>query len=451
MTVTAGDTDEPTEQPGRRRERRAWYVYDWANSAFATTVIAVFIGPYLTNVTQAAADPAGFVHPMGLPVRAGAFYPYVVSLSVLLQVVVLPFVGALADRTGRKKQLLAACAYVGAFATMGLYFLAGERYLLGGGLFLVANVALGASLVVYNSFLPEISSPEERDRTSARGWALGYLGGGVLLLANLVLFLRHDAFGLSEGTAVRVSLASAGAWWAVFTVVPMAGLRRRTSASTAEGGTVAASVRQLGRTLSELRGYPHTLLVLIAFLLYNDGIHTVIALASTYGSEALGLRQTVLIGAILMVQFVAFCGALLLGAVARVAGTKRVLLVSLVVWTVVVGAAYALRRGEAVQFFALAFVIGIVLGGSQALSRSLFSHLIPSGGEGRYFSLYEISDRGTSWFGTFVFGIALQWTGSYRVAIVSLVVFFVVGIALLAAADVRRGIREVGNPVPPTI
>lgn len=433
------------------REIRGWYFYDWACSAFNTTVVTVFLGPYLTTVTQAAAGGEdGFVHPLGIVVRAESFFPYVISLSVLLQVLVLPFVGAIADRTRRSKQLLGLFAYIGAFATMGLYFLDGERYLLGGGLFVVANVAFGAALVVYNSFLPSIAGPDERDDVSARGWAFGYLGGGLLLALNLVLFTLHDQLGVSEGQAVRISLLSAGAWWALFTLVPMRRLREPQPAHTDEQGArvLAGGFRQLRATLRESRRYPRTLLFLVAYLLFNDGIQTVIALSATFGQEELGLGQTTLITAILVVQFVAFGGALLLGRFARTYGAKRVILASLVVWTVIVAAAYFLPAGRPLEFFALAVGIGLVLGGTQALSRSLFSQLIPRGKEAEYFGLYEISERGTSWLGTLLFGLALQFTGSYRVAIFSLVVFFVAGFAVLAKVDVRRAIIEAGNEVP---
>jgi MFS transporter, UMF1 family len=443
VTDATGDNEPAT---GKRREQRAWYVYDWANSAFSTTVVTVFLGPYLTTVTRTAAGSDGFVHPFGIPIRAESFFPYVVSVSVLIQVMVLPTVGAIADRTGRRRALLAGFAYGGALATMGLYFLRGQAYLLGGGLFVVANMAFGASVVVYNSFLPDIADPYERDRTSSRGWALGYLGGGLLLVANLVLFQRHAAFGLTEGEAVRISLFSAGAWWALFSAIPLLGLRDRPPRPLV--GSRSGSVRELWVTLRAARSYPRTLLFLGAYLLYNDGIQTVIALASTFGAEELGLPQPALIGSILMVQFVAFAGALLLGFAARRFGAKRIVLASLVVWMLVVVASYGLREGAVGQFFALAFVIGIVLGGSQALSRSLFSQLIPDGQHGAYFSLYEISERGTAWLGTFVFGVVLQWTGSYRAAIVSLVIFFVGGAVLLFGINVRRAIREAGNPVP---
>jgi UMF1 family MFS transporter len=169
-----------------RREQVSWYFYDWANSAFSTTVITVFLGPYLTSVAQSAADAQNYIYPLGLPVLADAFFPYMVSLSVLLQVFFLPILGAIADYSQLKKRLMGIFAYIGAFATMGMYFLEGNRYMLGGGLFLIANLSFGASIVCYNAFLPDIAGEAERDRVSSQGWAMGYLGGGLLLLVNLL-------------------------------------------------------------------------------------------------------------------------------------------------------------------------------------------------------------------------------------------------------------------------
>jgi len=210
-----------------RREQIGWYFYDWANSAFYTTVITVFLGPYLTTVTQNAADPSGFVYPFGIKVGAGSFFPYMVSLSVLLQVVLLPVLGAIADYSRLKKQMMVFFAYAGAFATMGLYFLEGEKYLLGGGLFVLANLSNGAALVLYNALLPDVASPDRRDAVSSNGFALGYLGGGLLLALNLGLYVNHEPLGLSAGQAVRISLFSAGAWWALFTVIPMVTIRQK--------------------------------------------------------------------------------------------------------------------------------------------------------------------------------------------------------------------------------
>lgn len=432
-----------------RRERVGWYFYDWANSAFPTTVVTVFLGPWLTAVTRAAADADGFVHPLGIAVRAGSFFPYVVSLSVLAQVVLLPLLGAIADYSHRRKEMLALFAYVGAGATAALYFVHGESYLLGGLLFVVANVSFGASVVFYNAFLPDLAAPDRRDAVSSYGWALGYLGGGLLLALNLLLFARADALGLTTGLVVRINLASAGVWWAIFTLIPLAALRNREPERRLgpDEHYLTVGVNQLRRTLGHARRYPQTMLFLAAYLLYNDGIQTVIALASQFGQEELGLPISTLTAVILMVQFVALGGALLFRWVAAAVGAKRAVAASLVIWTGTVTYAYGwLRTGG--EFVALAAAIAVVLGGSQALSRSLYSLMIPRGREAEYFSLYEVSERGTSWLGPLLFGLALQFTGSYRIAILSLAAFFVLGLALLACVDVRKAAREAGNAPP---
>ncbi|KOG60806.1 MFS transporter [Streptomyces flaveolus] len=444
-TVRAGAADESA---GLRREQRGWYVYDWACSVYSTSVLTVFLGPYLTSVAEHAADADGYVHPLGVPVRAGSFFAYSVSLSVILAVVVMPLVGSAADRTGRKKPLLAAAAYTGAAATTGMFFLDGDRYLLGGALLVVANAAQSVGMMLYNSYLPQIAPPEQRDAVSSRGWAFGYAAGSLVLVANLVLYSAHDSFGLSETAAVRVCLASAGLWWGAFTLVPLRRLRdrhARVDRATAPG------LRQLAATVRDMRRHPLTLAVLLAYLVYNDGIQTVITQASVYGSEELGLGQSTLIGAVLLVQVLAVAGALAMGRLARTYGAQRTILGSLVAWTLTLAAGWFLPARAPVWFFVLAAGIGLVLGGSQALSRSLFSHLVPPGKEAEYFSAYEMSDRGMSWLGPLLFGVTYQLTGSYRSAIISLVAFFVVGFVLLARVPVRRAIAEAGNPVPEKI
>ncbi|MFJ6508856.1 MFS transporter [Streptomyces sp. NPDC091879] len=447
-TVRAGAAEEAVE---RRREQHGWYFYDWACSVYSTSVLTVFLGPYLTAVAKHAADADGFVHPLGIPVRAGSFFAYAVSASVLVSIFVMPLAGAAADRSGRKKPLLAAAAYLGAAATTGMFFLDGDRYLLGGLLLIVANASLAVSMVLYNSYLPQIAPPEERDAVSSRGWAFGYAAGSLVLIANLVLFTAHDSFGVSESTAVRICLASAGVWWGAFTLVPLKRLRDRRAPATSTGQPSAHGWRQLAATVRDMRGKPLTLSFLLAYLIYNDGIQTVISQASVYGSEELGLSQSTLIVAVLLVQVLAVGGALGMGRLARTYGAKRTILGSLVAWTLTLSAGYFLPAGAPVWFFVLASAIGLVLGGSQALSRSLFSHLVPRGKEAEYFSAYEMSDRGMSWLGPLLFGLTYQLTGSYRDAIISLVAFFVIGFVLLARVQVRQAVRDAGNPVPERI
>ncbi|MEV4640156.1 MFS transporter [Actinoplanes sp. NPDC049548] len=452
MTVT-------TAPQSSGRERTGWYFYDWANSAFSTTVITVFLGPFLTSVTEQAAGCAlgadecdGRVHPLGISVAAGSYYPYLVSLSVLLTVFVLPVMGAVADRADRKKPLLATAAFIGAGATVAMAFVTGERYLLGGVLFIVANVAFGASVVVYNSFLPRLAGPDERDKVSSRGWALGYFGGGVLLLLNLLVV---NALSVEDDPQRTLDLArwcivSAGVWWAAFTLLPLRWLREHPGeVAAAPGGNVLTDgFRQLGHTVRSLKAYPLTLFFLGAYLIYNDGIQTVIALASQFGTEELHLDTPTLIQTILIVQFLAFGGALLLGALAARIGARRTVLIALALWLLVILAAFWLPEGEPVPFMLLGVGIGLVMGGSQALSRSLFSQLIPQGREGEYYGFYEISDKGTSWLGPLAFGLVFQLTNSYRIGIVSLVVFFVVGGILLAMVPMRRAIEAAGNTPP---
>lgn len=439
---------EPAPADSRRREQRGWYWYDWANSVFTTSVVTVFLGPYLTDVAETAAGgPDGTLHPLGIPVSPDSLFPYLLSFSALLQVLVLPVVGAIADRTRRKRELMGVFAYAGSLATAGLALVSGGRYLLGAGLFVVANICFGASIVVYYSFLPEIAGPDERDAVSSRGWAFGYFGGGLLLALNLGLFLNAESLGLSEGEAVRICFLSVAIWWAGFTLVPLARLRDRPREPGA-AAPAAGSFRQLADTLRSLRAFPQTLLFLAAYLLFNDGIQTIIGLSAQYGDRELELSQTVLISTILLVQFVAFGGALLLGRIAARLGAKRTILASLVVWVVVLCVAYFLQRGSAVQFYVLGAAIGLVLGGTQALTRSLFAQMTPRGKEAEYFGLYEISDKGTSWLGTLTFGLAVQLTDSYRVAIISLVVFFVAGGLLLSRVDVRRAVADARGERP---
>ncbi|MGW4704901.1 MFS transporter [Streptomyces sp. NPDC004285] len=453
------DTTEPEEYAAgpaeRRREQRGWYFYDFACSVYSTSVLTVFLGPYLTSVARAAADAEGFVHPLGIPVRAGALFAYAVSASIVVAVLAMPLVGAAADRSGRKKPLLAAAAYVGAAATTGMFFLDGDRYLLGAFLLIVANASLSVSMVLYNAYLPQIAEPDERDTVSSRGWAFGYTSGALVLVLNLILYSGHDSFGLTEGEAVRVCLATAGVWWGAFTVVPLRRLRDRRIRPEGAGrsgeGAVGSGWRQLRATLKDMRRHPLTLSFLLAYLIYNDGVQTVISQASIYGSEELGLDQTTLITAVLLVQVLAVAGALGMGRLARTHGAKRTILGSLAVWTLILAAGYFLPAGSPVFFYFLAAAIGLVLGGSQALSRSLFSHLVPRGKEAEYFSAYEMSDRGLSWLGPLVFGLAYQLTGSYRDAIISLVIFFAVGFALLARVPIRRAVEAAGNPIPDRI
>lgn len=434
-------SDHPSDYS--KSEQRAWYFYDWANSAFATTVAALFLGPYLTVLAKNAADTGGFVYPLGIKVAAASLWPYVVSLSVLCQVFLLPVFGAVADYGRKKREMLGAVAFVGAAATIAMFSLEGKRYLLGCGLFLIANSAFGAGNVIYNSFLPEIAPPEERDNISSRGWGLGYLGGGLLLLLNLILYSNAEKIGLAESTAVRISLASAGVWWASFTLIPLSKLRNRgpQKAIPAGGNALSAALGQLAGTVREVMRLPQTLRFLLAYLIYNDAIQTVLALAAQFGQEELKLPVASLTVAILIAQFVGVLGAIAFNWVASRIGNKHTVMITLATYCLVLVYAYGFVSTQT-EFYIMAGSIGAVMGGSQALSRSIYSVMIPKGHEAEYYSIYEVSDKGTSWLGPLFFGLALQFTGSYRISILSLIVFFLAGLAILVFVDVNKAAGE---------
>jgi UMF1 family MFS transporter len=446
--AVVGEPVGVTTDPAILRRRRGWYWYGWASHVFPTIVITVFMSRYLTSVAEQAVGKAGRVHILGIPIAPGSLFVYTVSFSTVVLVIAMPVIGAIADRTGSKREMLLGLGWAAAACCVAMYWVTGANWKLGTVLFALAFIGYSCATVVNYSLLIDISSSVERDRVSSVGWALAYIGGGLLLAVDLAL-----SFVLSDkATLARIALGSAGIWWALFNVMPWRLLRGLPkgpiAAAPPTGSVVAAGFRQLRRTLRHIRDYPHTLAFLIAFLIYNDGIQTVTTVAAQYGDKELRLSDNVLLSAILIVQFVAFGGAIWLGRLAESFGAKRVVLASLLVWLVLVGAAYLLQAGVAWQFYLLAVALAVVLGGSQALSRSIFSRLIPSGNEAEYFGFYEISDSGTSWLGPLLFGLAYQLTSSYRNALGSLVVFFVVGFVLLARVPLRTAIEEAGNLAP---
>ncbi|HEY0636786.1 MAG TPA: MFS transporter [Pseudonocardiaceae bacterium] len=450
-----------------KHEQRGWMFYDWANSVFPTSIVTVFLSLYLTSVAEQAAltdtarngpnpCPDGDtlrdcdVSIIGLTFPAGSLWGYLLSAATVLLVVLLPITGAIADRTQNKRLMLAVFAFSGAALTGALALVADTNWQLGVVLFILANGCYGASIVIYYSFLPEIAGPDERDALSTRAWAFGYLGSGTALALQLVLYLSHESLGLAEGDAVRLCFVISGLWWAGFALIPLSRLRRHQPPHGREHGAsvLRAGFAELGSTLRQAKAFPLTLAFLGAYLVYTDGIATVANVAGQYGELELKLPREVLITTILLVQFVAFLGGVLHGIVARRYGAKRTILMSLVMWVVVVGFAFFVREGDRLQFYGVAVGIGLVLGGTNALSRSLYSQMVPPGREAQYFSLYEIGERSTSWLGPLVFAGVGQATGSFRLAIISLVVFFVVGFVLVALVPVRRAIRAVGNPEP---
>ena len=436
-----------------RRELFGWAMYDWAHSAFSTTIGTVFLGPYVASLARTAAEAAGTTNVsfLGIPVAPDSFLPYCISFSVGMQVLFLPILGAIADYSHLRKRMMQVFATIGAVATLLMFLVTGGLWWLGGLLFIVANLAFGAAIVFYNAYLPDIASPDETDRVSSYGWAMGYMGGGILLALNLAFFTFAEDLGVPGDLAVRINLASAGIWWLGFSLITWSRLRPRHAARQLPAGDTYVSIgfKQLRKTFSEVKHFPETLKFLLAYFLYNDGIQTVIAVASTFAAApliqgGLELEQSTLIAVILMIQFVAFFGALFWGKLAGWIGAKQSVVVSLVIWAGVVIYAYGGLKGPTAtaQFFILGVFIALVMGGSQAISRSLFAQMIPNGKEAEFFSFYEISERGTSWIGPLVFGLANQLFGNLRYAILSLIFFFIMGLILLPFVNVSKAITD---------
>ncbi|MCP3802865.1 MFS transporter [Allokutzneria sp. A3M-2-11 16] len=451
----------------RKREQRGWIWYDWANSVFPTSVSTVFLSIYLTTVAQSAAQADTALNgpnpcpnddtlrncdivAFGLQLPAGSLWGYLLSVATVVQVLVLPISGAIADRAQNKRRMLAGFAFAGSAATMALGLVSGSNWELGAILFVLGNICYGASIVVYYAFLPEIADPDERDAVSSRGWAFGYLGGGLALALQLVLFLMHEQVGLEQGTAVQLCFVITGLWWAGFTLVPLSRLKRHRAPAKRDPGSsvLVDGFRELRSTVRAARAFPLTLAFLGAYLIYTDGISTVANVAGQYGKLELKLDQDVLIATILLTQFIAFIGGVVHGMAARFIGAKRTIMISLALWIVVLAAAFFVEAGDMFQFFGVAIGIGFVLGGTNALSRSLFSQMVPPGREAQYFSLYEIGERSTSWLGPMLYAGIGQATGSFRYAILSLMVFFVVGIILISLVPIRKAIERSGNTVP---
>ena len=436
-----------TNDKNDRRELFGWKMYDWANSAFYTTVVGALFSPYLTRLAQSAVGENGVVLDLGPlgAVTAKSLPTLCVSISVGAQVFLLPILGALGDYSDLKKRLMALFCYIAVIANCLLFFVKGDLYLLGGLLFIIANVCFGASNVFYNAFLPDITTEDQSDKVSSRGFAYGYLGGALLLVVNLLLVLNAERLGMTTGLAVRLSLLSAGVWWGGFALITFALLKSRPAKKTLPPGKsyLSAGFAELRATFKELRRLPLTARYLLGYLIYNDGIQTVIVAASTFLEQELFPQgnPVFLLEIFLMVQFVAVAGALLFERLAYLMTTKKAIIVSLIIWSGIVIYAYGFLNSVP-EAWVLAGVIAIVLGGSQALSRSLFSKMIPEGKEASFFGLYEVSERGTSWMGPLLFSLVVSRTGSYRLALLSLIFFFVVGLIVLWITDTDRAIRE---------
>ncbi len=430
-------------------------MYDWANSAFFTTIVGVLIGPYLLSLAEKAVGADGVildlvlfkVTPKGLPA-------FCTAISVLSMVIFLPVLGAIADYTHLKKVLMAIFCYAGVIAGSLLFFVT-ESYIACSVLFIVANMSFAAANVFYNAFLIDITTEDKRDKVSSYGYGLGYLSGFFMLILNLIFISKAESFGISTGLAVRISFLAASLWWGLFAAITFYLVKTRGAVKEVpeQKNLVTVGFGELWQTLKELKRLRFTMLFLIAYLFYNDGIQTVILQSSVFisyelfSSKGLEVDNSFLIIIFCIAQISAFAGALIFERIARLIGAKRTIILSLVVWCGIVIYAYAFFA-TATQAYIMGGFIGMVLGAAQALSRSLYSQMIPAGRESSFFGLYEISEKGTSWMGQLMFTIIVGATGSFRQAILGLIFFFIVGSIVLLFTDTTRAIHEAGNLTP---
>ena len=430
--------------PSASRQEFAWCMYDWANSAYVTTVATAVLPAYFA----AAVVPAGGLTAFGLAFTAPALWGYLMSAIALAVFLLAPPLGAVADHTASKKPLLAACALGGALAAALLWFSGPGRIALTMLLFGLAHTAFLAGNVFYDAFLPHVAPAHRLDRVSGKGYAYGYLGGGLQFALALGLVAGHARLGLSEGEAARLAMASAALWWGGFTLLTLRGLHEPAAPplpGNPRGLALVLACARLGfaqvaATRPRARANRTLLLFLAAFLLYNDGIQTTIAMATIYGKAELHLGTSVLMLTLLLIQFVAFPASLAFGRLAEATSAKTALAVSLAGWTAIVAAAAFLST--ATHYLLLGVAVGCVLGGSQALSRSLYARLIPPGAPAEFFGYFSVVNKLSAVAGPFLFALITQLTGSSRLAIPALALFFVAGGALLARVRVPPDARE---------
>jgi UMF1 family MFS transporter len=413
-----------------RPELRAWAMYDWANSAFQTTVITAVFPRFFSDYAAAGLST----------VDATARFAWASTIAAVAIAVLGPVLGAIADYHAAKKRLLAVSIAVGVVATLMMAFIGRGDWRYAAIVFVVGNIAITASFVFYDSLLPHIAAPEEIDRVSTAGYAIGYIGGGVLLVINLLWILQPHLFGLPDAVAaIKLSFVSVAVWWLVFSI-PLFRRVAEPAAVPIDAGagrnTLGMAFRHVWRTFQELRGYPEAFLMLVAFLLYNDGIQTMIKMSSIYGAEV-GIDANAQIAAYVMVQFVGVPFAFLFGGVAGRIGAKPAVFVSLVVYTGISLLGYFMTSTW--QFFALAFLVGTVQGGSQALSRSLFARMIPKRKSSEYFGFFSVFEKFAGIFGPALFALSVTLFGSSRSAVLSVILFFVLGALVLMRVDVKAG------------
>jgi UMF1 family MFS transporter len=415
-----------------RKIINSWAMYDWANSAFATTIMAAMFPPfYRSLVTSSGLGEA----------NATAYWAYTTSIALFLIAILAPMLGAMSDHTGGKKLYVAFFAGLGVLSTALFVFLGDDTYVLGSVLFIGGNVGFAGANIFYESLLPHIAKKDDIDQISTRGYALGYVGGGILLVINVLWFMKPAWFFMpGVGFALRASFFSVAVWWALFSIPLFRNVPEPPVVRTSRERTnlFQAGFGRLAHTFHQITRYKQLLLFLVAFWIYNDGIGTIIKMATAYGDE-IGINLTDMIIALIITQFVGIPFSFGFGRLARRVGTKPSILIGLGVYTLISIGGFFMRT--ATHFYILAFVVGTVQGGTQALSRSLYGAMIPKSQSAEFFGFFSTSSKFAGIVGPLLFGVVSQLAGGSRLSIVSLVVFFIVGGVLLLRVDEQEGIR----------
>lgn len=426
----------------RRPAVRAWMLYDWANSAMYVVIVTAIFPTFFGSV---AAE--------GLPAVEATFrFSLATTIGLTIIAALSPILGAIADHSAAKKRLLAAFLALGATAVAAMFLVQHGQWMLAALLFILANIGVNGSFVFYDSLLPHVAAPEEMDRISTAGYALGYLGGGLFLLLCLAIILAPATFGLPSGPGLssaeatlptRLTFLLTALWWVAFSIPLFRRVPeppgRAVDAEEARLGAVRAAFRRLGHTFRAMRGYREAFLLLVAFLIYNDGVGTIIRMAAIYGEE-IGIGRTTMIAAIALVQFVGVPFAYLFGALAGRIGARPAIFLGLAAYVGISALGYFMRTDR--DFILLAVLVGMVQGGVQALSRSLFASMVPKHLSGEFFGFFAVFEKFAGIIGPAAFSLAIVLTGSSRVAVLSVVGFFLVGGALLARVDVAAGQRR---------
>jgi len=421
------------------KEILGWLMYDFANSAFATTIVAAILPLYFVryvvhNKISICLFGLKFV------TNPSSLWAYAISVSTLFVALTTPVLGAIADSSCSKKKFLFFYCYFGCICTSFLYLVEKGDYWMAIIFFILANIGFESSNVFYNAFLKDIAPKKEIDWISGKGFAYGYLGGGILLAINLLMIAKYEWFGLSsKEMGIRLSFITVSLWWAIFALPTFYFLKERKNnfiTSKKMSAYVQQGFRTLFKTLKKFSDYKQAVKFLIAFLIYNEGVQTVIVMAIVFGAVELRLKENTLIGVLLMVQFVGIPGALFFGQIAQKIGAKRSLLIILIIWTGVT--IYAFFMQKAIEFWVLGVVVGFILGGTQALSRSLYALFIPKGHYSEFFGFYAISNKFASIFGPLGFGLTRDITGSLRYSMLFLAVFFLIGMIILSTIEVKN-------------